>query len=572
MSDTQQMKKPDPPGGEEFVVQSKNARFDCLSRGSMSTMTDPYGPNLSPPTISSHSIPDAVSSQNTNNESFTVGLISNSTNDPDDSCNAYPDHHDFQLLSIGFPHQALVLNHVQQYCSSRGFMTFHHAKDHFTPDQYEKYFPGETYHTNSRPVRRGIFYCSPKSNGRKKNERCCFQATYLWCNKTKSFVFSRRATNLSHNHPLLSLLTVVDGRDVVYLESALTAEEYQTIKEQSVSRVTVPQMRVNLEELFPSRSFSPPMLYRMRDKFLKDKYGADGHNLTGLFMKAETIKHLGGRFLVVPSSTDFSIETIHCQTKLMGEYARIYGDFKMADGTHKITQYDMTFVFWMVIDCLLRSKFVGYTANFTENSDVINSGVEIFFEEDSTAASVFVEQNKILVGGIPGYFDPFVDNEVDLVVVTGEQELASVHKKKATGFMTDEGPAFPLVSERFGWTHLLDRRHFATQILSAWHGLDDPQQFQSDVYKILDTPSVETMNLLLKQALSKYRTDKAQSFLKKILDKQHQLCYSHTCHTFTAGHVSDQRMEQGMAAIKANGKLKSMLSECNYSEAISRIS
>jgi hypothetical protein len=238
------MKKPDPPGGEEFVVQSNNARFDCLSRGSMSTMTDPYGPNLSPPTISSHSIPNAVSSQNTNNESFTVGLISNSTNDPDDSCNAYPDHHDFQLLSIGFPHQALVLNHVQQYCSSRGFMTFHQ-----------------------------------------------------------------------------------------------------------------------------------------------------------------------------------------------------------------------------------------------------------------------VEQNKILVGGIPGYFDKFVDNEVDLVVVTGKQELASVHKKKATGFMTDEGPAFPLVSECFGWTHLLDRRHFATQILSAWHGLDDPQQFQSDVYKILDTPSVETMNLLPKQALSKYRTD-----------------------------------------------------------------
>ena len=27
-----------------------------------------------------------------------------------------------------------------------------------------------------------------------------------------------------------------------------------------------------------------------------------------------------------------------------------------------------------------------------------------------------------------------------------------------------------------------------------------------------------------------------------------------------------------MAAIKANGKLKSMLSECNYGEAISRIS
>jgi hypothetical protein len=113
----------------------------------------------------------------------------------------------------------------------------------------------------------------------------------------------------------------------------------------------------------------------MRDKFLKAIYGSDGHNLADLFMKAETIKRLGGHFVVVPSSTDFSIETIHCQTKLMGEYARIYGDFKMANGTHKITHYDMTFVFWIVIDCLLRSKFVGYTANFTENSDVINSGV-----------------------------------------------------------------------------------------------------------------------------------------------------------------------------------------------------
>jgi hypothetical protein len=294
--------------------------------------------------------PNAISFRNTNNEILIVGSISNSTNAGDDSCSADLDHKDANLLSTSFPHQALLLNHIQQYSYSRGFMTSHHAKDHFTAGQYKKYFPGQFYpamvNPNSRPVRRGIFYCSPKSNGVKKNEPCCFHATYLWCKKTNSFVFSRRASNLSHNHPLSSVLTVVDGRAVVYLESALTAEEYQTIKEQFLSRVHVPQMRVNLVELFPSRSFSPAMLYRrMRDKILKAKYGADSHNLTNLFVKAETIKHLGGRFVVVPSSTDFSIETIHCQMKLMGEYARIYGDFKMADGTHKITQYDMTFVF-----------------------------------------------------------------------------------------------------------------------------------------------------------------------------------------------------------------------------------
>jgi len=80
---------------------------------------------------------------------------------------------------------------------------------------------------------------------------------------------------------------------------------------------------------------------------MKEKYGADGHNLKELFMNGDRIRHLGGKLIVVPSVTDFSFETTHCQTKLMGEYARVYGEdgFKMADGTHKITKYDMTLVF-----------------------------------------------------------------------------------------------------------------------------------------------------------------------------------------------------------------------------------
>jgi hypothetical protein len=141
-----------------------------------------------------------------------------------------------------------------------------------------------------------------------------------------------------------------------------------------------------------------------------------------------------------------------------------------------------------------------------------------------------------------------------------------------TGFTTDEGSSFPSVAEHFGWSHLLDCCHFSTQILTSWHGIADPKQFQSDVYKILDTPCLNALSSLLKQAFTKYRTKKAQVCLNKISDKQHQLCYAHTCCTFTAGHVSDQRMEQGMAAIKANGKLKSYLSGCTYGEAISRIS
>ncbi len=60
--------------------------------------------------------------------------------------------------------------------------------------------------------------------------------------------------------------------------------------------------------------------------------------------------------------------------------------------------------------------------------------------------------------------------------------------------------------------------------------------------------------------------------LNKISEKKHQLCHAYTCKIFTAGQVSKQRMEQGMAAMKANGKLKKYLSGCTCSEAISRIS
>ena len=139
----------------------------------------------------------------------------------------------------------------------------------------------------------------------------------------KSFVFSYRSSNLSHNHQLFPQVTVVDGCVIVSLENTLIHEEFQSIEEQSLSRVQIPQMHVNLEESFPHRSFSVQMLHLMRYRFLKNKYGADGHKITDLFMKGERIQRLGGLFIFVPSSTDFSIETIHSQTKLMGEYATV---------------------------------------------------------------------------------------------------------------------------------------------------------------------------------------------------------------------------------------------------------
>jgi hypothetical protein len=153
---------------------------------------------------------------NDNNEILTTDLISNSTNDPNDPCFSFLDQDDAVLLSIGFSNHSIVLNYIQQYSSSRGFLATHQIKDHFLADEYEKIFPQQSYsgtaeNPNSRLARRGFFYCSPKSNGRTKHVPCCFKAYYLWSSKKNSFIFSHKASNHSHNHPLSSLLTVVHG-------------------------------------------------------------------------------------------------------------------------------------------------------------------------------------------------------------------------------------------------------------------------------------------------------------------------------------------------------------------------
>ena len=135
----------------------------------------------------------------------------------------------------------------------------------------------------------GIFRCSPKSHGRIKGDHCCFNVPYYWDSSHQQFMCRPLGSNLSHNHQLLPQSTVVDGRTIVHLDSSLSPEEFNSIKEQVTCRVHIPQMRVNLEEYFPDQSFSSSMLHRLKLRFMNKKYGVDGHNLHDLFMKGDRI-------------------------------------------------------------------------------------------------------------------------------------------------------------------------------------------------------------------------------------------------------------------------------------------
>jgi hypothetical protein len=566
----------------------------------------------------------------------TTTLSSSSTLSPNNSSNRTEDPPGYQSSTIGvagewngvnittmkFSRHSELTSFFSKYASTMGFIIVDRQKGFFKEQDLDKYFPtneeevlatttttpttAPTTTTANKMPYRGYFYCSPKSYNSKYSpcQSCPFKACYLWCGNEHKFII-RSQSNFQHNHHLRSALMVLDGVEHVNYEHFLTYEETTMIRDQSIARVSMPQLKINLEEMFPHRTYDKPLLYRMRKKFFDAKYGSDGHNIQDLFVKGDMIKVLGGKFVVQPSSDSFCFKSIHCQTKLMGEYADVFGrdGFRMADGTHKITQHDWTFIFWMVIDNLLGSKFVGYTANFSENTAVIVEGAEIFFPFDAVTTTSLPDAsdgNHVCIGGIPGHFDPFVDTPVNLghppapkdtqcdsttATLTGNGhppmeawiDDLTCHGsgsviKSTNGFMTDEGSAFPGVAEHYGWTHLLDRRHFAPQIISSWHGIQDPAQFKGDIYAILDCPESQNMEALLATAIETYTSAGAQMLLMKISSLKHKLCYCYTCKTFTAGHVSDQRSEGGMACMKAMGKLTKYLAGCTFGEAVARIS
>ena len=99
------------------------------------------------------------------------------------------------------------------------------------------------------------------------------------------------------------------------------------------------------------------------------------------------------------------------------------------------------------------------------------------------------DRTTIRMRQIPGHFDPFVDQVVNIGDNLEEADITvpaipSIQNDESRGingfnapdinkvssntaFMTDEGPAFPEVAAAFGWNHILNRKHLAQQILTS---------------------------------------------------------------------------------------------------------
>ena len=145
-----------------------------------------------------------------------------------------------------------------------------------------------------------------------------------------------------------------------------------------LSKINVPNMHVNLERSFKKRCYHDKMIQRVRKKILDEFYGKDRAQLNLLFVNGDTIRRLGGLCKVEPSK-DVGLVALHIQTSSMKKCDRTYPLFRQGDGTHSLYGHPFVFVFFLTIDCLMMSQFVGTTACLTESSVPIIAGAKKFF-------------------------------------------------------------------------------------------------------------------------------------------------------------------------------------------------
>ena len=88
--------------------------------------------------------------------------------------------------------------------------------------------------------------------------------------------------------------------------------------------------------------------------------------------------------------------------------------------------HNSTAIVWICVDGLLRTKYIGMTYAFSEHHAPIVRGAKLFFPGDGALVN---STTSLAVGEFPGFFDPVVDTEVTLVIITSRKS----HKFTAAG-------------------------------------------------------------------------------------------------------------------------------------------
>ena len=183
------------------------------------------------------------------------------------------------------------------------------------------------------------------------------------------------------------------------------------------------------------------MLRRQLRSLVQEIHGKNGMSMDRILMIGHNVVGEGGIMKCEHDAT-LRLKSVIVQTKEMGEYAKIYNDFIILDGTHGTNKYRLIVMPATVIDCLGKS---------------VISGIGICEAETKRFSAMLLEKCGLL-GGI------------------------------GSTLMTDEGSGFNDLGNQLNMNHMLCAHHFQkkTKNVKGLVGLEG-QNVKKNWYKLIFT-------------------------------------------------------------------------------------
>lgn len=434
--------------------------------------------------------------------------------------------------NLMFETAAELNDHIQNYAKQNGFLiskahTYYDCETVAKTEAARQRFPTESFNVTvgkdgkkKGPPQRGRFRCNAAK------VPCNWSVNFTHAKLPAKdgivnykYVIKPEGFNLVHTpHRLLAVPEDEHAGSYsdIFSERQLNAEEKAFICSQALySSDNVGKIRLNMQRKFPNRTYSADLLKRVTNKYRDDFFGKGRDQINELISRGLAEKERGGAF---EHNIDDSLrlKAFILQTKEMREYAPLYNDFVILDGTHGTNKYGLILEPPTLVDCLGRSVIAGIP----------------ICESEQNAYS-----GKIL------------------------KTLGLVRKDGV--LMTDEGSAFIGLAERLGMRHVLCSFHYQNKTKTVGGLGDYKQRFQDRFNNLIyfdyqnNKAFDEAYESLEKKVTEKYPDAKdALRLLTGIYKVRHKVCCTFTKELFTCGHTSTGRGEGTNSSIKARGDLK----------------
>jgi hypothetical protein len=333
-----------------------------------------------------------------------------------------------------------------------------------------------------------------------------------------------------HNHDIeaVEMMNILETK----YENQLTDEEKIEITKYSIAVSNFSDLRSLIRQLIPGKNISAPLLQRLRNCALQEKFGSSNELDIAIKIGNENIKS-GGTFEIGVSESGV-LRDYFFQTKYMKQVSSVYNDLIFLDGTFSLTQYNWITLIFTLVDCLGHSTIAGFAFTPTENSNSAIKALKIF--------DLVSENTTIITDGAPAF--ALTASELNLnhivcinIIKKTRKNLTVLVKLCSWHFRrTLEGPSKSLSNS--------ESKSFLTQATKL----------------IFEVMEVDRFDDLFNSFKEQFRNSSVYHCILKFFDNRKKVCATFTHCFFTAGHSSTQRAESVNSLIKRadlkNGNLK----------------